>query len=218
VPNRSPGRFSSSSSRLRPRDLFRCRRRSGLRFCGNSRYVISHAALFDIGVFGHIAFHHRFSTGSPFASAILQDFLFRALSDCPGWCGSVGSADRIGLVSPRSCGEMQDCHSNKHAMDQTRTLFHRSAPAGESRVSRETLLNAQSGSPAQINENPSRLFLVVTVGQGRSRSGFWLELDAALSVGRRRENEIAKPGRKQVAGMSTHALSSSLPGARNDGG
>src|SRR5438477_1412473 len=38
---------------------------------GNNRYVVFHATLFDITIFSHIAFHHRFLAGFPFVFALL---------------------------------------------------------------------------------------------------------------------------------------------------
>jgi hypothetical protein len=115
------------------KDLFGCGRRSGirLRFRGNSRYVIFHAALFDIRLFSHTVFHHCFSIGSPFIVAILRSFL-RALSVCFEWCGdgSRGDGGRVWLGRLRKCAKMQDCYPSKRATNQTKVLFHLSTRVG----------------------------------------------------------------------------------------
>jgi hypothetical protein len=114
-------------------NLFGRRRRSGvwLLSCGNGRYVISYATLFDVRIFGHAAFHHRFSISSPFIFALFHNFS-GAWSVCE-WCGggSRGGAGRIRLGSLRKCGEMLDCYSCQRTTNQAKVIFHLSPPVGE---------------------------------------------------------------------------------------
>ena len=125
-------------------DLFGCGRRSGigLRF-RNSRHVISYAALFDIRVFSHIAFHHCFLIGSPFSLAILHNSL-RALSVCFECCGRGGRGAGGGRwrAGFRKCTALQDCYPSKRATDQAKVLFHLSTPVGISLYREKALPNA----------------------------------------------------------------------------
>jgi len=113
----------------RPANLFGRGRRSDirLRFRGNSRYVICHAALVDIRLFSHIVFHHFFLIGSPFIVAILRGFL-RALSVRFEWCGDGSRRGGVWLGRLRICTKMRDCDPGKRATKQTNVLFHLSAP------------------------------------------------------------------------------------------
>lgn len=115
-----------------------------LRFGGKSWNVILHAALFDIGLFRHVAFHHRFPIGPPLLLAILNRL--RALTVCLVGCGhgSGNGGSRVWLGSLRKCGAMQDRYPSKRARDQKKVPLHPSTPVA---VSRGTFLNAgQSGS------------------------------------------------------------------------
>src|SRR5215472_8067360 len=99
----------AAKSTLPPRDLFWCRRWSGVLLrLRDGWHVIFHAALLDIRIFSHTALHDCFAIGSPLILAILHNFLpvlFFSLE-----CGDPGrGGDRTLLGRFGKCGAMHYC-------------------------------------------------------------------------------------------------------------